>query len=658
MFNLEKIQELGPVKFVTKKGQILRKNFQERKQQKKQKFIDGVLEDLEKNHNHSWYAEIYERNKNSLGDIALIYRGNQITYGQMFEKMREYARSLRAMGLQPGQELPICVSNTPEFVYILGAVSMMGAKVNVFSADYAPDYITEILQGCGSNLIFAEDSNYEKLRGPIESAGIKKVIMPSITESLPRINRYEKYDRKHGKFVNLVPKYKEENENVLSIDDFIKQGESYCGPVEEKGSLDKDFCISYSSGTTSDRPKPIVHRTRSFITIGRCHDVDIQKTTSLKKFTILGLIPTFSNSEIIAGVSDTLMQGAKLALEPIYDKDFFLDSLIINQPYYAAATKSFYVNAMKKVMSDPNYKDTKLPNLLLAFAVGEPMERGEEKFLNKGLRKVDAGKKIIPSPVSVVTMSVAGGDCEHGAIFYQLFRTLKSKNPKLRKGESCGLGAFEMVEYAVLDENGNHLGPYQYGRLVANSPCTMKEYKNHPEATDKFFIRDSNGKIWGDCNVYGYLDSMRGIHMKGRIPEKNEELPPFIIADAILKDTKNIMSCEVVKSKDSDYYIAHIELMPGCKKDFFDVITMAELRCKKILGEDITEKVVYRFHDNEKSFQLNHSGKRNTLALSEEGTEFSAKVIVGNNETHILNFEEYDAFRNSNQLHDAKQYYK
>ena len=53
---------------------------------------------------------------------------------------------------------------------------------------------------------------------------------------------------------------------------------------------------------------------------------------------------------------------------------------------------------------------------------------------------------------------------------------------------------FDFVEIAVLDPNGVILGPNQIGRLVANSPCTMKCYKNNVAATDAFFVKDSNGK--------------------------------------------------------------------------------------------------------------------------------------------------------------------
>ncbi len=614
-------------KLLSKKGKMIQKNFYDSRKLKKDKFINSVLDDLEKNHNHSWYDELYNRNKNNLDDVALFYRGTEVTYGEMFEKMREYAKSLKSLDIEKGNEIPICMSNTPELVYLLGAISMIGAKANIFNAEFDKAYITEIIDDCNSNLVIIEDSYYEELENSVLNSHISKIFMPSIVDSLPKSgNPYKEYDKKHGKFKNLVPKFKDTNFNIMNVDEFIASGKDYHGNLISQVNLDDEFTITYSSGSTnSSRAKAIVHSIRSFITIGRCHDPEIQKTTSMKNFTIQAHIPTHSNTDIIASISDALMQGSKLALEPIYDEEFFLDSLLVNQPNYVVATRSFWISTMKKVFYDENYKGVKLPFLLIPFSVGEPLEIGEEKFLNKGLRKVGAGKDIIPTPVSAVTMSVAGGDCEHGGIFWILYRALRSKI----KGHSCGLKPFEMVDVAVLDENGNKCAPYELGRLVANSPCTMKYYKNNTEATEKFFITDSYGKIWGDCNVYSYIDNCGGIHMKGRIPSIKEEFPTFLVSDVILKDTKNLMSCEVVADKETGFYIAHIEMQPG-KNNLLAALKGAEKRCLKEFGEDFVSKLFFRIHSFDESYELTGCGKRNLKALEAEG--FSEKCIKLNDD--------------------------
>lgn len=657
MINLNNIIKISKdrIKLLTKKGIIFKNQIGNNKGNKESKFIENVLTDLQKNHNHSWYEELYDRNKNNLGDIALFYRGTEITYGKMFNEMIKYAKSLKSLNIKKKTEIPICMSNCPEFVYLLGAISMIGAKANVFSDDYDRDYITKIINECDSNIIFVEDNFYNKLKESIETTKIEQIYMTTLATSITeKYDQYKDYDHIHNfLFWDKTSYYVKSDNNIYNINTFIKKGVDFKGDLIENVDLDDEFTVTYSSGTVSNTPKPIVHTVRSFITIGRCHDPEIQKTTSMKNFIIQAHIPTFSNTDIIASISDSLMQGSKLALEPIYNEEFFLSSLMINKPNYVVATRSYWISTMKKVLYDENYKNIKLPSLLIPFSVGEPLERGEEKLINKGLRKVSAGKNIIPLPISPVKISIAGGDCEHGGIFWLLYRSYQ--NMKLPGKQQHGLNAFQMVEYAVLDEDGYKCEPYEFGRLVANSPCTMKEYKNNKEATDKFFIKDADGKVWGDCNVYSYIDSLGSVHMKGRIPQSKNQIPSYVYSDVITLDTKNVLSCEIVNF-DDDIYVAHIEKQPESKMSDLKFINTIEKRCEKELGEEYTSKLVYRIHTNKEGFELTHSGKRDTNVLGTEGIDKSIKVVNIDNELSYITAYKYLDSKNihSNKVKNKK----
>ena len=176
---------------------------------------------------------------------------------------------------------------------------------------------------------------------------------------------------------------------------------------------------------------------------------------------------------------------------------------------------------------------------------------------------------------------------------------------------------FAMVDTAVLDHEGNYCEPYTLGRLVANSPCNMKCYKNNPEATDAFFIKDATGKTWGDCRVYGYIDGQGGVHMKGRIPDHPGDVPLFRIAEAVLCDRKNVLSCEVVEADGA--YVAHVEFMPGYNGDQKSVLKNAQKRCLKSFGREVTDRLYWRIRSNEEAFPLTGCGKRSAKALVQEG---------------------------------------
>lgn len=577
--------------------------------------VQQILDEIQNNRNHTWYQELYNRNSQNLTDIALIYRGNEITYAVMFRKMQQYANSLVSYGIHEGDEIPICLTNMPELVYILGAISLVGAKANVFGADFEKEYITEIINDCSSKLIFILDNSYAEIEAAIKTSKTQNIVMCSLIDSLPNgTNPYNEYDCNHVAFSETRSIHMCNNSKIISMEQFVSHGKTCNALIINKCDLDSEFVITYTSGSTNtNRPKAIVHKTRSFITMGRWHDYDIKKT-SMKKYRYQAHIPCHSNTDIITCISDALMQGAQLALEPIYDKDFFTYSLLINRPNYVVATRSFWIHIAKYLSKNPNIK---LPFLFLPFSVGEPVERNEEAFINKWLRKADAGKDIVSAPFSVVTLSVAGGDCEHGGIFYVLFRATQNlRISNIFKNQEAGMVPFGMVDVAVIDTNKNMCKPYQIGRLVANSPCTMKGYKNNPTATSEFFIKDSTGKVWGDCRVYGYIDKRGSVHMKGRMPDIPNEIPLYQIAETILS-SKKILSCEVVKFEEN--YISHIEFKPHSTVDCRKLLKKLQYRCEKKFGQKVTDHMYWRIRTSEESFPLTGCGKRSAKALCSEG---------------------------------------
>ena len=63
---------------------------------------------------------------------------------------------------------------------------------------------------------------------------------------------------------------------------------------------------------------------------------------------------------------------------------------------------------------------------------------GEEKFINEFLRKSEAGSGISLNGIKLPygPLSVGGGDCEHGGIFYTLLKKLQSAINFIKIGKS------------------------------------------------------------------------------------------------------------------------------------------------------------------------------------------------------------------------------
>ena len=135
-----------------------------------------VLNDLELNHNHSWAQEVIMRNKNNLSSIAIKYRGVKITYQEMFDEATKYAKALRALGYSKGDIVPVCMSNTPEFAYMMLAVSIIGGILNSFSEWADKDYLKFIINHSKSKNVFVTDKEYPLMKEALEESNISNIV--------------------------------------------------------------------------------------------------------------------------------------------------------------------------------------------------------------------------------------------------------------------------------------------------------------------------------------------------------------------------------------------------------------------------------------------------------------------------------------------------
>lgn len=638
-FNEDKLKK---DKLVLKKeslvGRTKKLPSKERRHIKSQKKVEEAISTLYKNNNHSWYEEVLLRNKNNMDKPALFYRGNLISYEKMFFEADKLISAMSNFGLKKGDEVPMCVSNTPEMVYLLLACSRLGLKPNIFGVDFDDNYIKEIVKNSNDKIIFISDDNYLKKQELFNALDVSKKVVYSVYDSIDL-----EYMMKHlNSYIwdshreNSIIRY--EWPNCTYLKSFIYQYNN-CNAMLPDVTLDDDFTITYTSGSTKNgRPKALVHRVRSFNAMGRFHDTELSGTPSMSNLRALAHIPPHSNTCLITSISDMLFQGGCVALEPIYAKEHFLDSLILNEPTLVPATRSFWIEAMKNYISNPMYKDLKFPHLLAPIAVGEAVSRNEEKFINQCFRKLNMGSKAVPFPLSPVTLCIGGGDCEHGGLFFTLFKNLREKISLTK--EEYGLKPFALANIKVLDENLKECGFDELGMLVGDSICTMKEYKNNKEATEQFFIEDADKEVNGNFKVWGYIDKKGNVHMKGRmgnefVTNSGFKIPLFMVADVILNDMKNIMSCEVVNVDNK--LVAYIEYYPlsyiePIKEN--EIILDAFKRLRKFFPNELVNNIHIKVKDSYHSYPLTGCGKRNIALLEEQGRNVIYEI--GQNDKKLI----------------------
>ena len=607
-----------------------------------------ILRNLDRIDNCSFAVNAYLRNKDNLRRTAIFYRGNKISYKELFNKVFDYAKSLKELGYNKGDEIPVCVTNTPEFVYLYLAINLIGGVINSFPEWIDPDYLKMIIEKSKSDYVFISDDLYGMLKDKLNDINFNNLVVIPLNNSLPRFNciAYDPYYEFDKGFVNFDDKmsYIKDNtsKNVISINEFSKIGENNKDNVVADVELDDPMAITYTSGTTNPGvPKGVLHSNRSYVTISRFHDKDISGLASMDGVSVLHHIPPYTHMELCS-IGDSLFHGCLMNMEPVYSREFFKYSMAIHKPNYAPGSVGFYLDLCNNLNFNPDFKDVDLTDLIAPTITGEGMSAGEEKYFNYTSRKHKFGSNKLPFPVAPVSFSIGGGTGEASGIFTTLFKAHLEKLPQnMFLKEGIGLTTLAFAETEVLDEHGNYCKNNELGLLVAKSPCDMMRYYYDENDFDKLHINDlyvnsADGKRWLSLTNYAFKsDNNRRVKLKGRLDDAynidGRIIPLFEIEDVVLKDTKNVMSTTAVKVSDSngdDAIVIHVEFSPVMINSVNKAIEGINSRLKKYFPKELVDKMYIRLHDNYESFPIAPSGKRNRGALIEEGLDLSKCMKV------------------------------
>lgn len=596
-----------------------------------------ALYDLEENHDNSWAVEIFLENIKNMKKVALLYRGNKISYEEMFAKIFEYAKSFKAMGIKKGDEVPVLVSNIPEYVYTFLALNLIGATTNTVGVWFHQDYLKEIFSKTKSKVVLISDDCYDVAKIPIEeSDNIEKVVAFSLTDSLMKdkkgepLNPYQAIDDEFHDFSNKIVKCKSEcTKCVLTQDEFLNLGKDYSENLVEDMVLDDLAMVTYTSGTTKPGyPKGCKHSNRNYLSISRFKKPDVSNMPAMRNLSVLAHLPSYTQTVLTTTYSDSLYLGCTVALEPFLEAEFFPYSLIVNKPNFVAETPGLFLELAKKLNYDEDWKNVNMPYLMLPTLVGEGTSLGEEKYLNYTARKHKFGSSKLPFPLSPISFSFGGGSTENGGIFITLFKSLQEKklNYSLKK-EHMQLQTLPLADVEVIAPDGHRCQPGEPGMLVSNSPCNQMGYEKE-EFNDGMIITDEIGKEWYSAGTYAIKDEFGGIRMVGR-PKTNiklsdgSSLPLYLIEDIVGVDTKNVLTTVIVKieTNDGPKHVCHIEKQPKSKIADEELLKQIVARLKQSIDMEILNNMFFRIRTFEESFPLAPSQKKDTPFLVKEGID-------------------------------------
>ena len=212
-------------------------------------FVNGKLNITE---------NIFERNMHMRKDqVAIIWEPNdpkekevRLTYGELFDKVKEFANAMLNMGIKKGDRVAIYLPMVPELAIAMLACARIGAIHSIVFAGFSATALADRINDATCNLVITSDGGY---RGT-KTIPLKKIVDEAL-ENCPSVENAIVLNRT-GEDVNM------KDGRDIWWHDVIK-GAGTDNVAEVMDAEDVLF-ILYTSGSTG-KPKGVVHTTGGYM---------------------------------------------------------------------------------------------------------------------------------------------------------------------------------------------------------------------------------------------------------------------------------------------------------------------------------------------------------------------------------------------------------
>lgn len=538
---------------------------------------------------------IYEYLKDSVGAdtdyIALNYFGTRISYNELFLRIEQASRSLRSLGVKPGDVVTICMPNTPEAIIAFYACNNIGAVADMVHPLSSQEQIKLYLNESKSRFLIMLDSNYDKYKEVLPDTLVYKTVFVSPKESMPPLLSIG-YTLTRGL---KVKKPKLGDIDYLTWKEFLLKGVNYNKPFENK-MKSKDLAVILHSGGTTGKPKGIMISNYSFNAESQQGGVNVCEVRPKDK--ILTILPIFHGFGLNICIHCPLCLKVETIIMPEYDANRFSKIMKDLKPNILAGVPTLW----EGMMSNKKLEDVDLSQMKYIISGGDflsiPMEKKFNNFLHTHGAKINITKGYGMTESVAATSYTFEGTNEPGSIGIPMV------------GNDfciCNPDTLEKVPYG------------EEGEICVNGPTVMMGYLNNQEETDNVLKKHSDGKIWLHTGDLGYISPDGIIYFTGRlkrmIVSSGFNVYPNIIEEVIEKHP-DVSKCCVIgiphkyKMRVAKAFVVlekdikptpkiKKEIIELCKKNLAAYSLPKEYEFRDSLPKTLYNKINYRELENE-----------------------------------------------------------
>lgn len=420
--------------------------------------------------------------------IAYEYYGKTCTYRELYEKIRNTAKCLRAQGVKDGDKVTICMPNTPEAIIMFYAINMVGGIASMIHPLSAENEIELYLNESESTFLFVLDMVYDKVHNIIDNTKVKKIVIGSVGDNLKTIKKILYKYKSHGK----IPKI-ELTDDIMTWKEFLNYGYDYDGEYASLKGPNDPAVILYSGGTSGE-PKGILLSNLNLNSLAlQCHKmIDIANEGT----SILSILPIFHGFGLGVCIHTPLCCGMKVILVPDFSPKKFLSEIKKYQPNLICGVPSLFETLAKSTKIGRH----DLACIKCLVSGGDFMSGDLKRLIDDCLHEHGSDAEIL--------------------VGYGLTESTAATCVSLRgmyKDNSIGI-PFPDTDYKIVAIGTNEEVPYGTdGEICISGPTVMMGYINNINENLKVLREHQDKKIWLHTGDIGYMDADGFVFFRQRI---------------------------------------------------------------------------------------------------------------------------------------------
>lgn len=506
----------------------------------------------------------------------------------MLDRADLVAQALIREGVRRGDNVILLMSSCPELVYLLLALNKIGAVANMINPLFTEEQIKDRVNDTDANLMFVLDQLHRLTEHIFNDLCIKKMVVVPITNSMPIMTKHIAGIKLHKKI--------DYNNKMIRWNDFLRYGESVT--IDPVNASELPAIVVYSSGTTGASKGIVLTNKGINTTIAHYEYTGFEYE---RHYSFLQIVPVWFSTGTVVCLLLPLCLGVEVIIEPVFNERNFTKDIIKYQPNMVMGATSLWIHFFDYIKS----KKIDLSYMKYPITGGEKILPHTEEELNNILNERGCRCHLV----------TGYGMCELGS-------TASSTSMEHYKYGSAGypikgvtIAAFDTVTDKECKFN-------ERGEIRVLTPARMKEYYKRPDATEKFFWKDLEGREWGCTGDVGYVDEDGFVFVEGRATDyfttaSNERIFNFDIENIILK-IESVAQCEVVGRKNPNGYEEPFAFV--ILKENVDASTVID-EINKICNRELKPEQVPVKIKVINEFPVKPSGKRNMEQLIQAASE-------------------------------------